>query len=303
MLARARTLFGRGAFAGAAQAYESAFEASPASPEGRAALVSLGDLRLSELHDPRGALSAFDAYLAGGGVLAAEAEFGRIGALRALGRHDEEWAAARALSASASGWTSLRCTAPPPRKLDPPLWGEGADHLSSSPMNAAPLSPRKPRSRAASWPAWSPALLLASAPGCGPDTEDIVAVGVSIDASTHSDAPPGAVSCAASLGCRADFRGDRLCRSPCAAAGTCPSTASSAPTWSGSPPPPRKPLSASTAPSPTCSSCGQAATSSSRARHPPSSVACRPRATFASPPVATWRALSPSRGTLGSAPT
>ena len=96
MLVRARSLFGRGAFAAAAQEYESAYEAAPTSPEGRAALVSLGDLRLSELGDPRGALSAFDAYLAGGGVLASEAEFGRIGALRALGRHDEERTAARA---------------------------------------------------------------------------------------------------------------------------------------------------------------------------------------------------------------
>jgi hypothetical protein len=97
LLERARALFGRGAFAAAAQAYQSACDAAPASPEGRAALVSLGDLRLSELGDARGALSAFDAYLAsGGGVLAPEAQFGRIGALRALGRVEEARTAARA---------------------------------------------------------------------------------------------------------------------------------------------------------------------------------------------------------------
>ncbi len=96
-LARARALLGRGDFAAAAASYQRAYEEAPATAEGGAALVSLGDLRLSELGDPRGALAAFDAYLArGAGVLTLEAEFGRIGALRALGRREEERTAARA---------------------------------------------------------------------------------------------------------------------------------------------------------------------------------------------------------------
>jgi hypothetical protein len=42
------------------------------------------------LRDPRGALNAFDSYLAGGGPLAQEAMFGRVRALRALNRPAEE---------------------------------------------------------------------------------------------------------------------------------------------------------------------------------------------------------------------
>jgi hypothetical protein len=56
--------------------------------------VALGGLLLSELNDPAGALTAFDAYLSEHkGALAQEAEFGRIRALRALGRYESEKAA------------------------------------------------------------------------------------------------------------------------------------------------------------------------------------------------------------------
>jgi hypothetical protein len=75
-------------------------------------------------------------------------------------------------------------------------------------MNAAALTPRAPRMRMPSWPSWPPALLLAAAPGCGPDAEDVVAVGVSVDAGSPATSEGGAaaVSCAGpALGCRADF--------------------------------------------------------------------------------------------------
>jgi ferric-dicitrate binding protein FerR (iron transport regulator) len=85
----ARALRARGDLARAAEVYRKIHAASPASPSGRAALVSLGGLLLT-LRDPRGALNAFDSYLAGGGPLAQEAMFGRVRALRALNRPAEE---------------------------------------------------------------------------------------------------------------------------------------------------------------------------------------------------------------------
>lgn len=89
MLEYARSLRARGDLARAAEVYRKIHAASPASASGRAALVSLGELLLT-LHDPRGALNAFDSYLAGGGALAQEAMFGRARALRALNRPSEE---------------------------------------------------------------------------------------------------------------------------------------------------------------------------------------------------------------------
>jgi hypothetical protein len=95
--ARARLLRGRGQFAAAAALYESIHQASPESASGRAALLGLAELRLSDLHDAAGALRAFDAYLAGGNnALSREAAFGRIRALRALGKSGQERAAIEA---------------------------------------------------------------------------------------------------------------------------------------------------------------------------------------------------------------
>jgi tetratricopeptide (TPR) repeat protein len=96
-LARARLLRSRGQFAQAAALYESIHAASPRTPSGRAALLGLAELRLSDLHDAAGALRAFDAYLAGGSsALAREAAYGRIRALRALGNTEQERAAVQA---------------------------------------------------------------------------------------------------------------------------------------------------------------------------------------------------------------
>ena len=79
-----------GRFPEAAEAYRRLEVTLPDSAEAHASLVSLGDLELSQLGDAAAALGAFDAYLIKGGTLSQEAEFGRIGALRSLGRSAEE---------------------------------------------------------------------------------------------------------------------------------------------------------------------------------------------------------------------
>jgi hypothetical protein len=79
----------------AAALYRAVYAGGPRTPEGRAALVSLGELLLSDLGDPNGALAAFDEYLSRrGGDLTRRAAYGRVRALRALGRDAEERAAA-----------------------------------------------------------------------------------------------------------------------------------------------------------------------------------------------------------------
>jgi hypothetical protein len=94
LLGRARALRTQGSFREAADAYRAAYASDPHGAEGRTALVALGGLLLSELNDPAGALAAFDGYLSEHkGGLAQEAEFGRIRALRALGRYESEKAA------------------------------------------------------------------------------------------------------------------------------------------------------------------------------------------------------------------
>jgi hypothetical protein len=90
LLEQALALRARGRFRRAAEVYRQIHEASPASAAGGTALVSLGELSLSSLNDPRAALAAFDSYLARGGALSQEAAFGRIRALRALGRTADE---------------------------------------------------------------------------------------------------------------------------------------------------------------------------------------------------------------------
>ncbi len=90
LLQQALALRARGQFRRAAEVYRQIHEATPGSAAGGTALVSLGELSLSSLKDPRAALAAFDSYLATGGALSQEAAFGRIRALRALGRSAEE---------------------------------------------------------------------------------------------------------------------------------------------------------------------------------------------------------------------
>jgi hypothetical protein len=91
LLRQALDLRARGRFGEAAQTYRKLATSHPGTPEARASLVSLGDLHLSRLHDPAQALRSFDAYLASGDrTLEQEAEYGRIRALRALGRTAQE---------------------------------------------------------------------------------------------------------------------------------------------------------------------------------------------------------------------
>lgn len=90
MLDEAVALRGRGEFRRAAELYRRLYELSPGSASGQAALVAQGELQLSSLGDPQGALNTFNAYLARGGPLSQEASFGKARALRALGRTAEE---------------------------------------------------------------------------------------------------------------------------------------------------------------------------------------------------------------------
>jgi tetratricopeptide (TPR) repeat protein len=90
LLQQALALRAQGRFRRAAEVYRQIYEAGPGSAAGGAALVSLGEISLSSLNDPRAALAAFDAYLALSGALSQEAAFGRIRALRALGRTADE---------------------------------------------------------------------------------------------------------------------------------------------------------------------------------------------------------------------
>jgi TolA-binding protein len=93
LLSRARALRAAGRSADAAGAYRRLLSAYPRSAEARASLVSLGELLLSELGDPAGALRSFDSYLKTAGALAPEARYGRIRALGKLGRLAAERAA------------------------------------------------------------------------------------------------------------------------------------------------------------------------------------------------------------------
>jgi hypothetical protein len=96
-LSHARQLRARGLFTRAADIYRSVHARAPSSETGRAALMALASLQLSSLNDPRGALASFDTYLAsGGGPLRQQADYGRIRALRRLGRTAEELKATQA---------------------------------------------------------------------------------------------------------------------------------------------------------------------------------------------------------------
>src|SRR5690606_10099001 len=89
-----------GRAAEAAGAYRELLAQHPRSAEARAALVSLGEIELSQLGDPKAALASFEAYLRKGGPLAQEASHGKIRALRELGQRGEERAAIERFLAS-----------------------------------------------------------------------------------------------------------------------------------------------------------------------------------------------------------
>jgi hypothetical protein len=89
-LTRARTRRGAGDPKGAIAAYEGLVEHYPTAAAARTAMVTLGQLHL-DVGQPAAALKWFDRYLAKkGGPLAEDAAYGRIRALRALGRGAEE---------------------------------------------------------------------------------------------------------------------------------------------------------------------------------------------------------------------
>lgn len=79
----------------AADAYRDLTDAFPDSSEARVVLVSLGQIELHHLGQAEMALQRFDRYLkyTGGGALAQEARYARIGALKSLGQTSAETAA------------------------------------------------------------------------------------------------------------------------------------------------------------------------------------------------------------------
>jgi tetratricopeptide (TPR) repeat protein len=90
LLARAREQRANGRYGEAAGTYRKLLALHPRSDQARAALVSLGELQLSQLDNAEAALASFDAYLKSGGPLAQEARYGRIRSLRKLGRLGDE---------------------------------------------------------------------------------------------------------------------------------------------------------------------------------------------------------------------
>jgi hypothetical protein len=90
LLSEARDLRAGGHSADAAVAYRELEAQYPGSPEAHASFVLLGDVELANLGDASGALRSFDAYLRRPGELTQEARYGRIRALRALGRSTDE---------------------------------------------------------------------------------------------------------------------------------------------------------------------------------------------------------------------
>lgn len=94
LLAKARELRTRGDGQRALATYQELQRAFPASAEARTVLVTMGKLEL-ELGRPEQALANFEAYLRSPGALSPEALGGKVSALRALGRREEEQAAMR----------------------------------------------------------------------------------------------------------------------------------------------------------------------------------------------------------------
>ena len=90
LLAAARERRVRGDLEGSVAAYRELFAKHGSSAEAHGALVPFGEIQLGRLGDASGALGSFDRYLARGGPVAEEAAYGRLRALRALGRSAEE---------------------------------------------------------------------------------------------------------------------------------------------------------------------------------------------------------------------
>ena len=94
MLNRARGARSAGRYQEAARWYERLVAGYPSRSEATIALLSLAELQLSTLGNASAALGSFDAYLRRGGTLTQEAEYGKIRALRSLGREPAAKAAA-----------------------------------------------------------------------------------------------------------------------------------------------------------------------------------------------------------------
>ncbi len=90
LLSLARERGAHGDLDGSVAAYRELFDRYGTTVEAHSALVPFGELQMGRLSDARGALASFDRYLVDGGSLEEEASFGRIRALRALGRSGEE---------------------------------------------------------------------------------------------------------------------------------------------------------------------------------------------------------------------
>lgn len=101
LLRAARSLRQAGDHHGAARVLEDAIRHHPRNSKARTALATLGQVYLGPLRKPARALRAFDRYLEqSGGALREEVEYGRIRALRAMGRErDAERARASFLTA------------------------------------------------------------------------------------------------------------------------------------------------------------------------------------------------------------
>jgi ferric-dicitrate binding protein FerR (iron transport regulator) len=89
LLAMAQALRARGAYDECARVYRRLWSEFPGSEESQVSMISLGELELGKRNRPEAALEAFSAYLRVGGTLEREARYGRIRALRAVGRDGE----------------------------------------------------------------------------------------------------------------------------------------------------------------------------------------------------------------------
>jgi outer membrane protein assembly factor BamD (BamD/ComL family) len=91
VLAQARQLMRAERFEEAAKEYEALTRSYTDSPEARTVLVSLAEVQLDRLGQPRQALDNLERYLSGGnGALVEEARRVRIRALHALGERERE---------------------------------------------------------------------------------------------------------------------------------------------------------------------------------------------------------------------
>jgi TolA-binding protein len=89
LLARAQEARAARTYGKSVQAYRQLLRLYPASGEARLAQVSLAQLQLAQ-GNAAAALAGFDVYQRSGGALSQEAHYGKIQALRALGRTAEE---------------------------------------------------------------------------------------------------------------------------------------------------------------------------------------------------------------------